>query len=706
MLITGPRHGRRGDGLALANGRRLAVVLALVASAFLLTLLASPGATAEHEPAAPWVFTSQWGWYHGERIEYYDLGRATNTTAPAYRLVDPGGDPIDGQRLIFGDLRPGVLVGAETGQNYSDFHRIWDVTVPDGYSPDQLRSLNELMVANLTMVETELVWNTPMVPAGSSLVGADSGAHPLQEGWWDGESVHYFRFETSSEVPGLFDSGTDRVRDVAALAVFDPPGQLDILDTYPGDATYSPLTRLFIFNPISTEFVADSVRSRQEAEALGFLLFPEGNLYNRPIVGGREAIARYEQGDRSTFSLLEAWWSETSKVLYYDLGPLSGKPAPIYRFVTEEGSPIVAQHMLVDVVAPGVLQGPVESDGYCPIWRVHEVVVVDETAFQPDVIKSLADVHDLGWTINVTDEYMVAPMVTREPLFLPAPSNPPGEGLVRAWYRGADVHLVHLAYIRPENLTEVDGGQVVPTATTNLTVLVDELGQPLSGQRPILGSIPGEEGYTPVWSVVHASGGDGFRPDRFRTHEQLEARGWGLEPSGDWRLGGFVAGPVNTPAWKPQRFTFVVGPVRDQDGGAVRGAVVRVSRGIEVVQGTTDPEGLVSFEVNSTWNDQVVQVFVSKAGYEAFNFPAEIHGYERFEPSGGYVPEMVRVDDDGGLGASAAYAVVGLLVLAGVVLLLLGRGRKGRHPTLTEEEVDEIFAGEGPDEHEGKELRD
>ena len=165
-------------------------------------------------------------------------------------------------------------------------------------------------------------------------------------------------------------------------------------------------------------------------------------------------------------------------------------------------------------------------------------------------------------------------------------------------------------------------------------------------------------------------------------------------PAGEWRLGGYVAGPVNTPAWRPKRFTFVVGPVRDQDGNAVAGALVRVTSGIEVVEGRTDSEGMVSFEVNNTWNDKVVQVFVSRSGYHTFSFPAEIHGYESFEPSGGYVPEMVREDANGGLGAVEGYVLAGLMALAIVVLFALSRRRGSPGPRISADEVDEIFSDE------------
>ncbi len=654
----------------------LAVIMA-VPTVFLV----QPVAGDDYVPAGPWEFRSQWGWYEGDRVTYYDLGRASNTTAPAYRLVDGSSRPIEGQHLIFEDLRQGVLVGAPISGNYSDFHRIWDVEVPAGYVPNEIRSLADIWGANLSMTERDLVWNTPMVSEGSTLIGADSDLHPLTQGWWDGYEVHYLRFESSSDTPGLFDPGTALVRDARAIAVFDPPGQLEVLDTYPGEATYSPLTRLYNLIVFSSEFIPDTIRTIEEAEAEGSDIVPEGTMYNRPVVGGRETYPRYTPGASSSFELLEAWHGETSKALYYDLGPMTEGVAPLYRFVTNEGAPIQRQHWLVETVAPGVLQGDVDTDGYENVWRFHDIVVEDEANFREDVIKSMDDVRALGFTINVTDQYLVAPMVARYPVFLPPPSNPPGEGLALTWYSGADVYLIVL------------GEATVPVDTVNMTIVLDPDGEPYPNQRPIMENVPGDGNYSPVWSVVEASGGEGYRQGRFRTTDQLRERGWSFEDSGNGTLAGFVAGPQNTPAWKPQSFTFVVGPVVDEDDKPIKSAEVRVAMSLDVVEGTTDAQGLVEFEVDASWNGKTVMTFISKQDHYNIEFPAEIVDYEHFVPAGGYVPPMVRVDEGSTFDGTIVLVIGVVLVVIIVILVALGRGRShGQRVTITEDEADEIFS--------------
>ena len=137
----------------------------------------------------------------------------------------------------------------------------------------------------------------------------------------------------------------------------------------------------------------------------------------------------------------------------------------------------------------------------------------------------------------------------------------------------------------------------------------------------------------------------------------------------------------------------VVGPVVGEDGKALKGVDVRVSRGVEVVSGRTDGDGKVSFEVNHTWNDETVRTFLSKEGFFNSDFPAEIVDYEHYIPLGGYVPPMVLVDDGGGLEGATTFALIGLLVIVLFVIALLIKGRGTQQPSITEEEVDEIFGG-------------
>ncbi len=694
ILIPGNAPSQLGDSLDLTTrgaDRNLGwVVLPSIALvALTLLLLAQGTAAGDVERAQPWEFRSQWGWFEGDRVHYYDLGRASNQTAPAYRLVDGGGLQIEGQHLIFADLRSGILIGVPPGDDYSDFHRIWDVQVPAGYVPDTHRSLTDIVDAELPMTETDIVWNTPMVPADSALVGTGSQLHPLTSAWWEGVEVHYFRFESSADTPGLFDPVSGLVLNTSSMAVFDPAGQLDILYTYPGDATQSPLSRFYIFNPISTEYVADEVRSWEEAEGLGFPIFPEGNMYNRPVVGGKEVIPRFGHAEPAVYNLKEAWSGQTSRVLYYDMGPKIGGQATLYRFVTAQGMPIITQHYLVETVAPGILLGDVATEDYATTWNFNDIIVEDEASFDPDVIKSMDEVRAMGFQINATMDFMVAPMITKDAIFKPLPSRPPGEGLKMVWYRGTGVYL---------NVLDPDyspfGIRGADEHDTNMTVILDPDGVPYPNERPILETLPTDEvNYSVIWSVVEASGGEGYRQGRFRTREQLEDRGWSFADSGERVLAGFVAGPINVPAWRPDRFTFVVGPVVGEDGKALKGVDVRVSRGVEVVSGRTDGDGMVPFEVNHTWNDETVRTFLSKEEYFNSDFPAEIVDYEHYIPLGGYVPPMVLVDDGSSLEGATTYALIGLLVIVLFVIALLIKGRGTEQPSITEEEADEIFGG-------------
>ena len=525
-------------------------------------------------------------------VAFVDLKTELDLERLAFELPDSEYDPDRFPALIvkFKEPKISFLVFRNGKMNCTGADHITKIEEGVAKLVNQLRDLGidikrdpKITVTNvvatvdlgLVMTERDLVLNTPMVPANSTLLGRDSDLHPLMQGWWEGQAIHYWRFESSQDTPGLFDPGTGLVREAPAYAVYDPPGQLEVQGTYPGDAAYSPLTLLYLFNPISTLYVADSVRTVEEVLGLKVPTFLEGHLYNRPVVGGREAHPRYAHAEVPTYDLEDAWYSQTSKVLYYDMGPMTPGVAPLYRFVNREGFPILTQHWLVSLVAPDVLVGDVNTQGYSTLWCFYNVVVEDESAFEPDVIKSMDDVLALGFDIEPTFEYIVAPMVPYDPVFLPAPSKPPGEGLALTWYKGADVYLVVLGPVPKGNDTK--DGAVPSLRTVNLTVLLDEDGKPYTDQWPIMEDLPEDSNYSMVWSVVWASGGDGYRPGRLRTTQQLRERGWSFEPSGQLILGGFVAGPINVPAWRPERFTFVVGPVVDEDGDPVKGASVRVT---------------------------------------------------------------------------------------------------------------------------------
>ena len=87
-------------------------------------------------------------------------------------------------------------------------------------------------------------------------------------------------------------------------------------------------------------------------------------------------------------------------------------------------------------------------------------------------------------------------------------------------------------------------------------------------------------------------------------------------------------------------------------------------------------------------------------GQARIALPAEISGYEHFEPSGGFVPWLLRTDSDEGLESGTLLALGGVLILAILAFLFLMRGREDRTHRMTEADVDEIFL-EGPDEQEG-----
>ncbi|PSQ58694.1 MAG: hypothetical protein BRD23_06095 [Halobacteriales archaeon SW_9_67_25] len=182
------------------------------------------------------------------------------------------GDPVEGQLNIVGTV-PG-------DEGYNDFWRVNKVTVPDEYEANTITSVGALMDAEYDVETTDTVKNCPIVPDGSTASirhgDADAG---LTEGWYDGEVVSYFTFETLSGAGGsvslspiyvsfntnpgqegggppsgfMSEEGSDQTHNVVA--------------TLPDDASYSPLWLVNIYDNADFEAVSD-LGSATDAEIL------------------------------------------------------------------------------------------------------------------------------------------------------------------------------------------------------------------------------------------------------------------------------------------------------------------------------------------------------------------------------------------------------------------------------------------------------
>ena len=186
-------------------------------------------------------------------------------------------------------------------------------------------------------------------------------------------------------------------------------------------------------------------------------------------------------------ALVTGWYRE-SEVQYYDFGantPLtqgnSIAVAPIYAFITgmdADGNPqfVDGQHNIVAVV-PG-------DEGYSDLWQVNLVTVDD--SYEPDSVKTVADVMSGGFEVTETDIFVNCPIVDA------GTTLEGGEPLVQGWYNGEEAFYP-------------DFGPNPPVAIPIWAFItgMDADGNPqfVDGQMNIIDSVPDDPAYSAFWRV-------------------------------------------------------------------------------------------------------------------------------------------------------------------------------------------------------------
>ena len=223
----------------------------------------------------------------GTPVAYYNFDVQPTTPADIYVLFEEGAaEPLAGQLNIV-DALPG-----EAG--YSDFWRVTRVDVPVGTAANTYASRAELVDAGLAMTPTDMIVNCPVVPEGSSASRrGGGGGTALHEGWYRGEVVHYFTFE---EAPLVADAAM--VPTSPIFVTFNvnagedgggPPSGFvtegattqthNVVGTVPGDAGYSPLWAVQIYDNVAFDDVMDLASATAAP-----LLVPNAATVNCPVV--------------------------------------------------------------------------------------------------------------------------------------------------------------------------------------------------------------------------------------------------------------------------------------------------------------------------------------------------------------------------------------------------------------------------------------
>jgi hypothetical protein len=184
-------------------------------------------------------------------------------------------------------------------------------------------------------------------------------------------------------------------------------------------------------------------------------------------------------------------------VTYYNFDVQPTEPAPIFVMFREgEDTPVSGQLNIVDVIPGGA--------GYNDFWQVNKVIVPAD--YVANSMASLADINASGYPIEPTETLVNCPVV---PAGSTAAMRVGGgsPGLTRGWYQGQVV-----SYFSFEEAPL--SGAIVPTSPIYVTFNINPDqpdGGPPSGfvtepdgvqTHNVLGSVPGQAGYSPLWSVV------------------------------------------------------------------------------------------------------------------------------------------------------------------------------------------------------------
>ncbi len=228
----------------------------------------------------------------GQPVSYYNFDAQSRAPAPIYLLFREGqADPVADQIPIV-DVRPG-----EAG--YSDSWLVHRVTVPDDFVANTVTSLAQVMAEALPIEPTTTIVNCPIVPEGSTAtLRADGGGTELHQAWYRDEVVHYFEFAEAQLSPvetGIFEGLTPLSYIFVAFNINPgdvgggPPSGFvvepgtsqthNVVETIPGDAEYSPLWMVYVYDNADFDSVSDVV----SAKAATILENPPDQI-NCPVV--------------------------------------------------------------------------------------------------------------------------------------------------------------------------------------------------------------------------------------------------------------------------------------------------------------------------------------------------------------------------------------------------------------------------------------
>ena len=466
----------------------------------------------------------------GQVVRYYNFDVQPLEPEPIFVLFREGEDtPVDGQLNIV-DSIPGDA-------DYNDFWHPHRVTVPADYVANTVTSYADIVAGAYTMEPMDVLVNCPIVPEGSTaaLSLGSEDPQPLTMGWYEDQVVFYFSFEEAPLAPV-----DDKVPTSPIYVTFNvnPPDggpasgfvtepestqTHNVVETLPGDAAYSPLWSVNVYDNADFDAVGDlaSVLSAT-------ILAADVATVNCPIVdiiepldpatAPRALIDRFsaEAGTLmvrdDTNGLPEAGVSinmdvppfitqglgpagQIVKYYNFDVQPLD--PEPIFVLFREGAdAPVPGQLNIVDSI-------PGDAD-YNDFWHPHRVTVPAD--YVANTVTSYADIVAGAYTMEPMDVLVNCPIVPEGSTAALSLGSEDPQPLTMGWYED---QVVFYFSFEEAPLAPVD--DKVPTSPIYVTFNVNPPdGGPASGfvtepestqTHNVVETLPGDAAYSPLWSV-------------------------------------------------------------------------------------------------------------------------------------------------------------------------------------------------------------
>ena len=222
---------------------------------------------------------------------------------------------------------------------------------------------------------------------------------PRVNGWYKNGNITYLDYGTSANV-----SQPILVFFQAASPNTTVVGQMNIIDSIPGQPGYTDFWRVHkVLVPSS--YVANTIRSFEEAVASGYAIQATTTIVNCPVVNPNATTPG------TLFTKTTGWYRDRN-VFYFDYGPRSPglgfivQSAPLYAFFYNNGTSVPGQRNVIDV-KPG-------DPGYTDLWHVTKVVV--GASYVVNSLKSASGIMSAAAsnqvTLQPTNMFVNCPVVT------------------------------------------------------------------------------------------------------------------------------------------------------------------------------------------------------------------------------------------------------------------------------------------------------